>query len=64
MMTMLFPFNPHKQCQYETEDNFTDNETDAHKRESKGHTMSYSSTSFKNILNLLWDACACPQCVS
>lgn len=29
MMSMLFSFNPHKQCQYETEDNFIDNETDA-----------------------------------
>lgn len=29
MMTMLFPFNSHKWCQYEAEDNFTDNETDA-----------------------------------
>lgn len=49
MMSMLFSFNPHKQCQYEMEDNFTDNETDAYKRESKGHVVSYGSTSSKII---------------
>lgn len=55
MMSMLFSLNPHKECQYETEDNFTDNETDAQKTESKEHTVSYGSA-FENDLKLLQDA--------
>ena len=34
MMSMLFPFNPHKQSQYKTDNNFTDNDIHALKRES------------------------------
>lgn len=63
MMSMLFSFIPHKHRQYETEDNFTDNEADASKRESKGHMVSYGSTSFtNNLLTLLEEACICSLC--
>ena len=29
MMSMLFPFNPYKHSQYETDNNFTDNDIHA-----------------------------------
>jgi hypothetical protein len=49
-MSVLFSFNPHKQCQYQTEDNSAHNETDSQQREKKGHMVNNDPTSLKKMI--------------